>query len=86
MLLISPTGPKVTSKSERKAKKRERKKNEHFYIFISSTLEVVFERQKKFAISESYSLASRDGQRKALPRAEVTSIVFINLGRYRTAE
>ena len=36
--------------------------------------------------SESYSLASRGGQRRAHPRAEVMSIVFINLGRYTSDE
>ena len=33
-------------------------------------------------LSESYSLACRDGQRKPHLRAEVISIVFINLNRY----
>ena len=71
MRLISPTGPKVTRKSERKAKKRKReKKTEHSYVFISSTLD------------ESYSLAGSDGQQRVHPRAEVISIVFINPGRY----
>ena len=31
---------------------------------------------------KSYSLASRDGQPRALPRTEVISIVFINLSKY----
>ena len=38
---------------------------------------------KKPLLSESLSLASRDGQQRVHPRAEVISIVFINSGRYR---
>ena len=72
-------GLKVTSKRERKAKKKERKKTEHSYVSISPTLET-----KNVCEEKVTPLASHDGQRRALPLAEVISIVFINLGRYIT--
>ena len=50
----------------------------HSYVFISSTLE----NDKKPLLRESYSLAGRDGQQIAHPRAELISIVFINPGRF----
>ena len=39
------------------------------------------EKNKKPLLSESYSLAGRDRQQRALPREQVIAIVFINLGR-----
>ena len=82
MRLISPTGPKVTRKSDRIEGKEEgeKKKPEHSYVFISSTLEIL--NDKKPLLSKSYSLANNDGQQRTYPRAEVISIVFINPGRY----
>ena len=75
MPLVSPTGLKVTNKRERREKMRERKKTEHSFVFISPTLEM---NDKKRLPRESYSLASHGRQQRALPRAKVTSIVFIN--------
>ena len=47
-ILLNRAGPKVTRKIERKVKKRERRKTEHSYVFISLNL-----------LSESYPLAGR---------------------------
>ena len=55
-------------------------------VFISSTLESFSVNDKKPLLSESYSLAGRDGQQRAHPRAEVISIVFINPGRIDSSE
>ena len=70
--LNKSNGPESNEKEREEGKEEgEKKKTEHSYVFISSTL-----------LSESYSLAGRDGQQRAHPRAEVISIVFINPGRY----
>ena len=67
-------------KEEGEREREREKKTEHSYVFISSTLEIVCERQKTFP-GESYSVAGLDGQQRAHPRAEVISIVFINPAR-----
>ena len=47
-------GPE-SSKQERKEEKRKKRKNEHSYVFISPTLEVVSAREKKALPRERYS-------------------------------
>ena len=75
-MLNKSNGPKSNEKEREEGKEEGEKKTEHSYVFISSTLN-----NKKSLLSESYSLASRDGQQRVHLRAEVISIVFINLGR-----
>ena len=79
--LNKSNGPESNEKEREEGKEEgEKKKIEYSYVFISSTLE--FLNDKKSLLSESYLLASRDGQQRAHPQAEVISIVFINSGRY----
>ena len=41
--------PEINEQERKEGKEEGEKRNEHSYVFISSTLEVVFERQKTFA-------------------------------------
>ena len=45
-------------------------------MFLYRRLQRYLFNDKKRLLNERYSLASRDGQRRAFPRAEVISIVF----------
>ena len=72
-------GPESNQQERKEGKEKGEEKTEHSYVSISPTLETKNVCQEKVS-----PLASHDGQRRALPLAEVISIVFINLGRYIT--
>ena len=73
-------GPESNQQERKEGKKEEKKLS--ILMFLYRRLQRQFLNGKKRLPRESYSLASRDGQGRVLPRAEVVSIVFINLGRY----
>ena len=61
-VILSPMSPKITEKREKREREREREKKglATVLVFIVSTLEIVFERQKTSAEGHSQTLIQSD--------------------------